>query len=249
MLIECPGQGQCFRGRCQVLLSIRDGFFYPSQAHQHGDIFPGMSLRLSQVEIFLPAPAPLQDVEPGLCQIIGIIWSFTLPGSLFGNGALQNALERGIVPAVEGRSLRRVKGLIDAVVIEFLLPGSQLVSPLLSLLAGQVSTQNRFRPGCPEITEKPACLAIRVVQVFPLAQVFSCDGLKYSERLAAIVSLDQLPRLIDELSYLVDHRANVPVDLRTTHAIQAVNDRTDLPSHHLRIHSNMWLRNGLRRRG
>src|SRR6266567_2879568 len=212
MLIEGPGQGQCFLGRCQVLLSIRDGFFYASQAHQHGDIFLGLSLRLSQVEIFLPASAALQDVEPGRC-------------------------------------LRRVKGLIDAVVIEFLLPGSQPVSPLLSLLSGQVCTQNRFRPGCPEITEKPACLAIRVVQVFPLAQVFSCDGLKYSERLAPIVSLDQLPGLIDELSYLVDYRANLEVSLRATHAIQAVNDRTDLPSHHLRIHSNMWLRNSLRRRG
>src|SRR3989440_3757279 len=227
MLIEGPGQGQCFLGRCQVLLSIRDGFSSASQAHQHGDIFLGLSLRLSQVEIFLPAAAALQDVEPGLCQIIGIIWSFTLPGSLFGNGALQNALEWGIVPAVEGRGLRRVKGLIDAVFIEFLLPGSKLVSPLLSLLAGQVCTQYRFRPGCPEITEKPACLAIRVVQAFPLAQIFSCNGLKYSERLAPIVSLDQLPRLIDEFSYLIDHGANLPVGLRTTHAIQAVNDGTN----------------------
>ena len=129
------------------------------------------------------------------------------------------------------------------------MPASQLVGPLLSLLAGQVRTQNRFRPGYPEIVEKPACLAIRVVQVFPLAQVFSCDGLKYSERLAPIVSLDQRPGLIDELSYLVDHRANLPVGLRTTHAIQAVNDRTYLPSYHFRIYSNMWLRNGLRRRG
>ncbi len=47
---------------------------------------------------------------------------------------LKDTLEWRVVPAVEGRCLWHVKRLIDAVVIEFFLPGCELVSPLQAFL-------------------------------------------------------------------------------------------------------------------
>src|SRR5579864_1932942 len=137
-----------------------------------------MPLRLSQVQIFLPASAPFQDVQPGLGEIIGIIGGLSIPGSLLGYSTLQYTLEGRIVPAIECCRLRCIKGFIDAVVIEFFLPCRDLVSPALSLLTGQVRTQDRLRPGRCEITKKPAGLAVRVIHVLPLALVFFRDSLK-----------------------------------------------------------------------
>src|SRR5947209_15546332 len=48
MLIQGLCQGQCFLRCCQVVPPIRDGFFNPPEAYQHGDIFHGVPLRLSQ---------------------------------------------------------------------------------------------------------------------------------------------------------------------------------------------------------
>src|SRR5215469_6423578 len=203
-----------------------------------------MSLRLSQVQVLLQASTPFQDVEPGLDQVVSIIGSFPLPGSLLRNRPLQHALARRIVPAVEGRCLRRVKRFIDAIVIKFRLPGGELISPLLLLLAGQVRTQDRFCPGRSEVAEKSAGFAIRVVQVLPLAHVFFCNGLEDRERLATIVCFDQRPGLFDELSYLANHRPNMPVCLGRTHTIQAVNTGSHLAAYCLRIYSKRWLWGG-----
>src|SRR2546430_15209597 len=147
----------------------------------------------------------------------------------------------GGVPAVKCRCLCCIKRLVDAVIIEFLLPGCKLVSPSLSLLAGQIRAQYRFCPGGSQVTEKTAGLAIRVVQVFPLAHIFFRDPLKDRERLAPIVCLNQRPGFIDELSNLINHGANMPVRLGRTHTVQAVNAGSHLAAYCLRIYSNSGL--------
>src|SRR6266487_5046243 len=238
VLIQGLCQGQCFLRCCQVLSPVRDSFFDSPQAHQHGDIFLGMSLRLSQVQILLEAFAPLQDVKPGLGQVICVIGRFSVPGTLLGYSPLQDPLEWRIIPAVEGRRLRRIKCFIYAIVIEFCLPGRALISPSLSLLAGQVRTQDRFRPGSSEITEEPASFAIRVVEILPIAHVFFCDGLKDSERLLTIVRFDKRPGLLNELSNLVNRCPNMPVRFGRTHTIQTVNAGSHLAAYCLRIDSN-----------
>src|SRR6266700_212024 len=241
VLIQGLCQGQCFLRCCQVLPPVRDSFFDSPQAHQHGDIFLGMSLRLSQVQVLLEAPAPLQDVQPGLGKVICVIGRLSVPGPLLGYSPLQDPLEWRMIPAVECRRLRRIKCFIDAIVIEFCLPGGELIGPLLSLLVGQVRTQDRFRPGGSEITEKTAGLAIRVVKVLPLAHIFFCDGLKDSERLLTIVRFDQCPGLLDELSYLVNHCPNMPIRFGRTHTVKAVNAGSHLAAYGLCIYGYRWL--------
>src|SRR5690242_17677528 len=119
-----------------------------------------MSLRLSQVQVLLEAPAPLQDMKPRLGKVICVIGWLSVPGTLLSYSPLQDPLEWRIIPAVEGCCLRRVKRFIHAIVIKFRLPGGELISPLLSLLPRQVGTQDRFRPGGSKIAEKSAGLTI-----------------------------------------------------------------------------------------
>jgi hypothetical protein len=102
-------------------------------------------LRLSQVQVLLKAPAPLQDVKPGPGEFICVIGRLSVPGTLLGYSPLQDPLEWRIIPAVEGCRLRGIKCFIDAIGIEFCLPGCELISPLLSLLAAQIRTQDSFR--------------------------------------------------------------------------------------------------------
>src|SRR5260370_12603332 len=203
MLIQGLGQGQCFLRCCQVLQPVGDGFFAPPQADKHGDIFLGVPLRLSQIQVLLETPAPLQDVKPGIGKVICVNGTLSVPGPLLVYSPLEDPLEWRIIPAVESRRLRRIKCFIHAIVIEFRLPGSELISPLRSLLAGQVRTQDRFRPGGSAFTEEAADLTIPVLQVLPLAHVFFWDTPKYRNPLATLIRLYPSPSFLHRFPYPV----------------------------------------------
>src|SRR5258708_8388056 len=79
MLSERLGQGEGFPSCTQVCASVGDRFLNASQPYQHCHIRLSLSFRLSQIEIFLPAPAPFQDMQPRLSEVITIKRSFAFP--------------------------------------------------------------------------------------------------------------------------------------------------------------------------
>ena len=128
------GQGQGFFCGAQVLQSVVHRLLHAPQAHQHGHIPLGLPLGFGQVEVLLGASLPLQHVEPGYGQRIGIDGSLVLPGALVGDLTPQDTHQRRIIPALLRCRHRGLKGLVDAVVVHFVLPLGKLLGPGLALL-------------------------------------------------------------------------------------------------------------------
>jgi hypothetical protein len=132
-----------------------------------------------KAQIFFAASLPGQDIEPGLGQSVGEPGALAGPGVPLRDLAGQHAPQwRVIIPTLLGRSHRRIKGVIDAIIVNLCLPVNQLVRPVLAFLAGQLGGEQGLGPGRPEVGEKGAGVAVGIVQVYPAGYVLLGDSLE-----------------------------------------------------------------------
>jgi hypothetical protein len=142
-------EDQGFFCGAQVLQAVVYRLLHAPQMHQHDHITLGLPLGFGQVEVLLGASLALQHVEPGDGQFIRIGWRLVLPGALVSDLTLQDPHQRRIIPALFGCGHGCLKGLVDAVVVHFVLPRGEFQRPGLALPGSQVGSQHGLGPYCP----------------------------------------------------------------------------------------------------
>src|SRR5688572_27132346 len=109
-----------------------------SELSEHGGAETGLSLSLGQVQVLLESTLALEHMETGNCQLAGVERPPSLPGVGLDRLASQSLDQDGIVPALVRRRGGSREGVIDAVIADFFIPGTQFSRPAVALLSREV---------------------------------------------------------------------------------------------------------------